>query len=1009
MPNSSWPQRFSLSYFCRVPVFWLLLGHVVLAHALAPITDDDLLLFELRMDRYLLSDALTAYNSEDGVFLSLNEVTSYLELPIAIDAPARRADGWVIAEKRRFTLQPHGSGWEVVVDGVRHEAMASTVRVHGNDLLVEQASLGKWLPVDFKVDIANLRIDAVPREPLPVQQRILRMSRRSPGQSPFEYKPQLPLQEVPYSAFAAPHADLTLSHTVSRWENTGETEQYSRYNLIARGDLAYMSSQLFLSGSQNDSLEQARFSLERADPKGELLGPLSASRVQLGDISPSSFPMLGLNPLERGVLLERSPLGRNYDFDKVDIQGDVEPDWEVELYWNDRLSDRQLVGNDGRYAFSDVPLYYGNNNFELVFYGPDGQQRRETRSYYVGPDMLRAGRLDYQFIYSEKGQGLFEEGSPTVLPTNPGTPRATGRFSMGLGRGLSLGAGLHSVRFADVRHNYSHYELRGLMPGLGLTLRALHDSEGGDGHEGVLQSTVGGLTFRGNYFHNDGMLLESELNSLDRRISEAALAVETRLGRTPVNLRYRSIERELSSSRELSNYFTIPLERAFLSNSLTWRSTDTSGMVADTLSGSMQLNTGGQPLQWRLRTDYALQPKEEITEVALAANLRIDSRMSMNFELTHQPVTEFDRYRAGMSWRLDEALVTPSLAYDSNGNYFGYVNLSFGLGPNARGDGMRMSSDRLSAYGSVAAHVFEDTNANGLLDGGEKPSEGVVLRAKPGYHKATSGVDGYLLLGELEPYHQVDVLIDRSSIDDPMLLSRSPGAGLVPRPGRQVRLALPLQRTGEIEGTVYLQDGEARTALGGADIWLHDSEGHEIQRVRSGYDGYYLFSELPPGRYQLKLAEKYHLLEPVTPEKLQISSKGELLSGTDVVVEISRSQAVDVGAVTLPVLSREVKRRPVTPARKEAVMPSTAPVSASSGVQLGAFRDPSMARKAMQQLQAREADLVKGLKFQLQRADLGDKGVFARLVIGAMPREEAERLCNRLKVRGHDCFVISLP
>jgi phosphoserine phosphatase len=68
-----------------------------------------------------------------------------------------------------------------------------------------------------------------------------------------------------------------------------------------------------------------------------------------------------------------------------------------------------------------------------------------------------------------------------------------------------------------------------------------------------------------------------------------------------------------------------------------------------------------------------------------------------------------------------------------------------------------------------------------------------------------------------------------------------------------------------------------------------------------------------------------------------------------------------------------------------------------------------MARKAMQQLQAREADLVKGLKFQLQRADLGDKGVFARLVIGAMAREEAERLCNRLKVRGHDCFVISLP
>lgn len=366
MHSTGWPQCFSLSLFRRILLVGLLLAHVVLAHALSPITDDDLLIFELRMDRYLLSDALAAYTSEDGVLLSLNEVVSHLDLPIRVDASARRAEGWLIDGKRHFTLQAYDAGWEIIVDGVHYEAKSSSVRVHGNDLFVEHRSLSEWLPVDFNLDLANLRLDAVAREPLPVQQRISRMS-RTPADTPFEYKPRMPLYDVPYSAFSPPHVDVALSNSVSRWESTGETEQFSRYSLIARGDLAYMSSQLFLSGSQNDSLEQARFSLERGDPQGELLGPLFASRVQFGDLAPSSFPMLGVGPQERGVLVERSPLGRNYDFDKVDIKGDVEPDWEVELYWNGRLSDRQLVGGDGRYAFSDVPLYYGNNNFELVF------------------------------------------------------------------------------------------------------------------------------------------------------------------------------------------------------------------------------------------------------------------------------------------------------------------------------------------------------------------------------------------------------------------------------------------------------------------------------------------------------------------------------------------------------------------------------------------------------------------------------------------------------------------
>ncbi len=992
----------------------LLLATMPPVMAAEPFAEDELLLLELNMQRHVLSDTLPAYRRGDSLLLSLSGLVSGLALAIEVDAAAGRAEGWFIDESRHFSLRMTGAEGLVVVDGASLPVAASALLLRDDDIFVDYHSFSSWLPVDLVVDMPNLAVSAIARETLPIQQRIRRMSRK-PSALPSLYQPTMTPREDPYQLFSTPHADLTINSTVSRIKASGDTNRFTNYSLIAGGDMAFMTSQLYLGGTSNDRLTQARLLLERGDHRGELLGPMSASRVQLGDLSAPTLPLMRSTPAERGVLIERSVLATSYDFDQVDLSGTQEPGWEVELYWNDSLIDRQEVGEDGRYLFTAVPLYYGDNRFELVFYGPNGEERREKRSYNVGHGMQKAGRFDYQLVYTEKGRSLFAEGENITPPSNQGTERLNARLTLGLGGGLAVGAGMHSVEFNDARHEYDYYELRSTLSGLAMTLRTMHDSEGGDIHEAVLQSTIGRLALRGNYSVYDGMVLEGEELLTDRRLSEGKLALTGRLERSALSLSYQDTRYQQSSRRILANYFSIPLKQMNLSNSLAFQRDETLLGVDDTLSGSLQMSTYGYPLQWRLRSSYELSPTTRLAELFASANLRIDSRMRMYFELNYVPETAFSRYKAGMSWRLKEALVTPSLAYDSNGNYYGYFNLSFGLGPNARGDGVRMSSERLSSNGSAAVRFFADENANGIADEGERPVPGVSMRLMPGGRQAVSDADGYLMMERLGPYQPVDLLVARETISDVDLAPLEDGIGLVPRPGRLQRVEFPLQRMAEVEGTLYAEGASGRVTLSGVELWLEDRGGREVKRIRSGYDGFYLFSEVPMGRYRLRVAEGYRLLSPEGAEELLIDGERWVISGHDLMLErpLAERRTTDVEA--LPVISLGAGVLATTPPPVEPeLLPEPEPVPVpvlvgDSGVQLAAYRDRAAALAARARLMQRHADLLKGLKFELHRADLGARGVFQRLIVGPMPRDRAAALCDRLKAREQGCFLVTLP
>jgi len=134
-------------------------------------------------------------------------------------------------------------------------------------------------------------------------------------------------------------------------------------------------------------------------------------------------------------------------------------------------------------------------------------------------------------------------------------------------------------------------------------------------------------------------------------------------------------------------------------------------------------------------------------------------------------------------------------------------------------------------------------------------------------------------------------------------------------------------------------------------------------------------------------------------------------------------EAIAAGEAQVPAEGADIIPVPVAPAsRGDAVVPpptvlppvavpDTPPAVQPSAngrfvIQIAAFRDQVQAAAGFARLRTAYPDLVAGLTPDVERADLGDRGIYFRLRLGAFQtRDAATALCTRLKGRGQDCIV----
>lgn len=169
---------------------------------------------------------------------------------------------------------------------------------------------------------------------------------------------------------------------------------------------------------------------------------------------------------------------------------------------------------------------------------------------------------------------------------------------------------------------------------------------------------------------------------------------------------------------------------------------------------------------------------------------------------------------------------------------------------------------------------------------------------------------------------------------------------------------------------------------------------------------------LPPPETPLQpptVAPKKNIVEPAPPEPLKAEVTKSEPAAPPPAPAPTPTAAAKVPVVLAP--SLEPVAPPSPPKESTVAVPAPAPAVVKAGqfmVQLSALKTEASAKAEWKRITKQNADILGGFEMNIQRADLGARGIFWRLRAAYLPdRKAAQDVCDKLKERKVGCLIIA--
>jgi hypothetical protein len=822
-------------------------------------SDDDALLFDVRLSQYRLGDGVRGYQTPQGVCVDLADMIMALDVPIRLDKKLRRATGWAFNESRTFVLDREASKVQIMnkPDALRSGDVYDTPE----GWCVSAARLSSWLGVQLKPDVSNALLIIKADTRLPVEMAMERKARAAKIRpvAQFDLK-NLPNSSAPYRGIKVPSFDAVVSLGGLKQSN-GQKRLDVSYDLFAAGEIGPVGYEARLGSDRRGVPNSLRVKAYRNDPEGGLLGPLKATQVAAGDVSGFATTLVAKSTSGRGAMVTNRPIERPDSFASTDFRGELPLGWDAELYRNDQLMAVAVDRSDGRYEFLDVPLLYGQNRFEVVLYGPQGQIRREEKQVPVGQDSIPPRTAYYWAGFNQDGRDLVGLGR--------GPPIGTGRWrgTVGVERGLntktSVMLAMHSLGLKEVgRRNFAEAAIRRAIGPTLVEVGASSDFRGGFAAQFQMLGQFGDSyvslasekawnDYRSDRF--DRSIRGQHAVSLDHSVKLGRLTV-------PTHIEARLTERSQGeTSLNLSGRMSTTFGRYYITGELDWqRNRRPIGPdPPDQLDSRFLINGRFGRVRVRGETRFRLSggPRFEGANVTAEWSGKgdVDRIATWRAELGYDRGLKRGRGAIGYVRHFDKVAVTAQIEGATDGAVAAGLNLAFSFGPDPRkGKGWRVTSDRLAAQGQVLARVYRDVNSDGIRQADEPWEKDIQLAAGTAPVRNLTDANGEVLIDELPVFSAQLIGIDAGSLPDPFVQPAGPGVVVTPRPGVSATVELALKGAGEVEGTLVRESG---TGIEGVDLELFDGTGRVVSRTRTDFDGFFLFEKVPYGKYSIRVSK----------------------------------------------------------------------------------------------------------------------------------------------------------
>jgi hypothetical protein len=836
----------------------------------AVIDPANLLLFSVSLDAVTLTDGLAVYGQAEDPYVPMGELARLLQMDVDVFPSEQRISGALGEARRPLLVDLRNSvarvgGGDVPLTG-------DDVAVTPTEIYLRASAIQRLLPLKMEIHPDTLEIRLTATELLPIQARLQRLANRpAEGRQGGADEPLLRVQS-PYRLFTPPSADVTLNLGARSQDPTAPF----RYDLRLAGDFLYADLQAYLASDDAGRPATGRFLLQRRSVEGDLLGPLHAHDLEVGDTFSPALPVGPRSVGGRGIMFSTTPLEQASVFNRIDLRGELPVGYDVELYINDILRASQDTPNNGRYEFLNVPLQPGVNVIRTVLYSPRGERTEDTRVINVGGGLLHRGEADIQFGVVEQDVPLvdFNHGFETSLdPTTPrGGMRAVGSLAYGLTNFLTLETGAAIVphlatasaddpRRADPTGIYN-IGLRAPLGPLASQFDFAVDNHGGQAAVASVAGAFGGTsaTLRHAEYHG-GFVDENNIGAavaltLERRTELTADSnLPLRGAILPVSLRLvRNGYADGSSDWQAAFRATSSPGRFLLSGGLEYDRLDyRPAAPVNKLTGYLSASTY-RSFAWQLRSslDFDIAPVFKARTLSITADRALSRQWSLQLALGDS-LSSLDEVTVAVSsiYRSRFGDLQLTADYD-NGlhSWEALAQLNFGLGY-APGRGYRITPEGPGSGGSALLEAFYDDNGNGVRDPGERPAPGVAIQSGTVTVATDKSGQAYVTGLGAAPVARMavnlDALQDTTFVTPPTTLETSP------RPGSVTRFSYPIQPTGGVTVIIELvrEDGK-KVGLSSVKVDLVSDHGKTVEQVTE-FDGSAVFDQVPLGTYRLQL------------------------------------------------------------------------------------------------------------------------------------------------------------
>lgn len=455
------------------------------------IPDGELLLLQPRLpNNVLVAASVAGLTQNSKLFLSFREFCDGLAFPIDVNTETATASGWYLKEENNFFMDLRNG--VVQSRGAQYRVNSSDWFAKDGEIFIAADAIANWMLIETNVITESLLLDLVADVPFPLEDRLKRRKRRL-NTTEISAVPELPRTSPETRLIGMPNANISIGASYRKSPSTDASkDQNATVNAV--NEVMGHTVRTLATFGPGTNLEGLRVTAEKQVETDTLLGPLQARRYELGDIDTTPLTIAGDNEEGFGARVTNALDGEIAGSTKRTFEGDIPPDWDIELYDGTQLIAFQTSGVDGRYQFDDIDLYAGENDFRLVFYGPQGEVREETVTIPVDLAAVGQDKKLYDVSLTLNNVATYD-----IIPQedeDKWQPHVVVSYQQGLRDGLSMNAGMRSRSVDGERVTVA---TGGVVARLGSTLlnaTAATDDELNTAFEGVMRQTFGKHSLR---------------------------------------------------------------------------------------------------------------------------------------------------------------------------------------------------------------------------------------------------------------------------------------------------------------------------------------------------------------------------------------------------------------------------------------------------------------------------------------------------------------------------------